>query len=191
MRALDAQLVNPEGPYFLAARSRAREQIFWEGLKSKPRRSITLWLEPIITIGMRARLHFEKGWPAESLGAQSKDWAFDFVCYGANERAVVGTAFGSVYLFDLQTGKTVRKFTGQTGNLWALAPSPDGTRFITGSTDQTVCLWSPEQSTPLLTLFVSGNDWIARSMIASASHFGARLNTWAMETDFATSLGVG
>ena len=89
MRALDGRLANPEGAFFLAARSRAREQIFWEGRKSKMPRPITLWLEPIITIGMLARLHFEQGWPAESLGAQSEDWAFDFVCYGANESAVV------------------------------------------------------------------------------------------------------
>jgi hypothetical protein len=41
---------------------------------------MTLWVEPIITIGALSRLHFEFGWPAAMLGMQTDDYAFDFVC---------------------------------------------------------------------------------------------------------------
>ena len=33
--------------------------------------------------------------------------------------------------------------------------------FVTGSTDQTLCVWSPRQDTPLFSVFVCGQDWIA------------------------------
>jgi hypothetical protein len=42
---------------------------------------MTLWVEPIITVAVLARLHFDLGWPRELLGTQSKDWAFDVTTY--------------------------------------------------------------------------------------------------------------
>ncbi|MDY0021489.1 hypothetical protein, partial [Arenimonas caeni] len=57
------------------------EQIFWEGPKRDSPRSITLWLEPVITIGTLARLAYDLGWPAERLGMQTIDYAFDLAAY--------------------------------------------------------------------------------------------------------------
>ena len=69
------------GGRYRCARSNAQEQIFWEGRKATQPRPLTLWMEPVITIATMARLKFDFGWPAEVLGMQSKDWAFDFAVY--------------------------------------------------------------------------------------------------------------
>jgi len=91
MRAVDIGLVSESKGSFVAPQSKAKEQIFWEGEKAKSPRPITLWMEPIITIGALARLHEEFGWPKANLGAQSKTWAFDLVCYDSisNEESLV------------------------------------------------------------------------------------------------------
>lgn len=81
MRAVDSQLVRESDGFFMAPRSMAKEQIFWQGAKNKNPRPVTLWVEPVITIGALARLNEQYGWPASNLGAQSKTWAFDLVCY--------------------------------------------------------------------------------------------------------------
>ena len=82
LRALDSGLVyDAGGGRYHCARSNAQEQIFWEGWKSVHPRPLTLWIEPVITIATMARLRFDFGWPAEVLGMQSKDWAFDFAVY--------------------------------------------------------------------------------------------------------------
>lgn len=81
LRAVDSGIVSQENGFFLAPRSKAKEQIFWHGSKAKEPRPITLWVEPVITIGALAVLHFTYGWPIEELGAQSETWAFDLVGY--------------------------------------------------------------------------------------------------------------
>jgi len=83
LKAIDAGLVTETEGFFTAPLSKAKEQIFWQGIKSKKPRPITLWVEPIITIGALARLNIEFGWPIEKLGMQSKTWAFDLVGYGS------------------------------------------------------------------------------------------------------------
>lgn len=82
LRALDAGLVRHVGRgQYRAARSAASEQFFWEGAKSVDPRPLTIWLEPVITVAVLGRLHFELGWPDGLIGAQSPDWAFDVVAY--------------------------------------------------------------------------------------------------------------
>lgn len=81
LTAIKTGIVSESDGFFLAPRSSAKEQIFWEGSRNQDPRPITLWIEPIITIGALARLRMEFGWPVEYLGAQSKTWAFDLVCY--------------------------------------------------------------------------------------------------------------
>jgi WD40 repeat protein len=51
---------------------------------------------------------------------------------------------GDIYLWDLATGKVVRKFTGHTGRGVALAVSPDGRRLLSWSEDRTLRLWEVE-----------------------------------------------
>ncbi|MEH6575418.1 hypothetical protein [Pseudoalteromonas distincta] len=82
--AVKSGLVEEKDGFFTAPQSKAKEQIFWEGIKSKSPRPITLWVEPVITIGALARLNKEYGWPIERLGMQSKNWAFDMVGYDSD-----------------------------------------------------------------------------------------------------------
>jgi len=84
LKAIDLDLVSQKDGFFIAPLSKAKEQIFWEGSKSKEPRPITLWIEPVITIGALAKLHTIYNWPIAKLGAQSKTWAFDLVGYGDN-----------------------------------------------------------------------------------------------------------
>lgn len=81
MYALDHGLVTHKQGTFYTVLSKAKEQIFWEGAKDSQPRSITLWLEPIITIAGLARLHRDFGWAASRIGLQSSTWAFDLVGY--------------------------------------------------------------------------------------------------------------
>lgn len=82
IRALDSGLVEDTGGgRYRCASSKAVEQIFWTGPKASSPRTLTLWLEPVITIATVARLHLDFGWPAERIGMQSSDWAFDFAAY--------------------------------------------------------------------------------------------------------------
>lgn len=84
LMAVDLSIVSESDGFFMAPKSKAKEQIFWTGEKKKIPLLITLWAEPIITIGALARLNQEFGWPIDCLGAQSKTWAFDLVCYEKN-----------------------------------------------------------------------------------------------------------
>ena len=81
MESLDHGLIIHRGGFFTAPQSKAKEQIFWEGDKQSVPRKITLWLEPIITMGALRRLQRDFGWTGDFLGLQSKTWAFDLVAY--------------------------------------------------------------------------------------------------------------
>lgn len=83
MQAIDLGLVAHRGGFFSAPRSKAKEQIFWQGPRDSVPRKVTLWLEPIITIAGLLRLHRDFNWPSEQLGLQSRTWAFDLVAYDA------------------------------------------------------------------------------------------------------------
>jgi len=87
MRALDSGLVvDRGGGRYRCEKSSANEQIFWTGSKSVKPRPLTLWIEPVITIGTIARLGLDYEWPKETLCMQSKDWAFDFAIIKGNDK---------------------------------------------------------------------------------------------------------
>jgi hypothetical protein len=56
LRSLSLGIVTEDGGFFTAPQSKAREQLFWTGSKSTSPRRLTLWIEPIVTIGALARL---------------------------------------------------------------------------------------------------------------------------------------
>ena len=64
--------------------------------------------------------------------------------------------------YDPRTGRELRQFVGHTGDLWAVAASPDSGFLVSGSADQTVRLWSIPAGKPLLTIFhASDGEWVA------------------------------
>ncbi|WP_419827293.1 hypothetical protein [Sphingomonas sp.] len=81
IKGLDAGLVQVDGNMYRARRSSAREQLFTEGWKSNTPRRITVWAESVIIIATLARLHFSYSWPADLLGTQSRDGAFDIMTF--------------------------------------------------------------------------------------------------------------
>ena len=80
--ALDGGLVSDSGGgRFRCPRSYAFEQIFWTGRKTIVPQPLTLWIEPVITIGTVSRLKNNYNWPKLLICMQSKDWAFDFATF--------------------------------------------------------------------------------------------------------------
>lgn len=77
-------------------------------------------------------------------------------------KVVLGSYF-RLALHDPGTGKRLRSYVGHTGDLVAVAPSRDDRYFATSAADQTIRVWKPDRSEPLLSLFVAGNEWVAWS----------------------------
>jgi WD40 repeat protein len=50
----------------------------------------------------------------------------------------------SIRLWDLQTGKELRKMVGHTDTVYAVAFSPDGTKAVSGGSDGTIRIWDLE-----------------------------------------------
>ncbi len=75
--------------------------------------------------------------------------------------AVVVTGTSTVALINPATARENLRFVGHTGNVTCATPSPDGRLFATGSADQTIRIWQRDLEDPLLSIFVSGRDWIA------------------------------
>ncbi len=75
---------------------------------------------------------------------------------------VSGGDNGVLSSFDSETGRKLADFEGHTGDVLALAISPDGKLVVTGSTDQTVRLWHVGTGALLMTMFHARNgEWVA------------------------------
>lgn len=86
IRAWEAGLICHQGRgLYKAPMSAAHEQFFNSGAKAAADRAFYLAIEAVITVAGLARLHFDHGWPAELLGTQSRNYAFDLVAYRASE----------------------------------------------------------------------------------------------------------
>ncbi len=83
LRGWEAQLLPHIGDgLYRAPQSGASEQFFSLGRKANAPRTFTLWIEPIITLGVLARMHLDFGWPKALIGNHTKgDWAFDVFGY--------------------------------------------------------------------------------------------------------------
>ncbi|MBW2708813.1 MAG: WD40 repeat domain-containing protein [Deltaproteobacteria bacterium] len=55
-----------------------------------------------------------------------------------NRTVAGGGGNGNLTLYNTQTGKKIRDLIGHTGDVWAVAASPDGRFLVSGSDDQTV-----------------------------------------------------
>lgn len=86
LRAMDAGLILHLGRgRYRAPRSLASEYFFWEGPKKTVPRRLTLWIEPVITVAVLARMHFDLGWPKNLIGTQSRNWEFDVTAYRSSD----------------------------------------------------------------------------------------------------------
>ena len=104
-------------------------------------------------------------------------------------RVAVGSNYG-LRLYEGATGKQFRDCVGHTGEVWAVAPSPDGRYLLSASQDMTFCVWNLQAAekgplTPLLSLYFAGEDWIAWTPDGyyAASPGGERLMGWHVNND--------
>jgi WD40 repeat protein len=108
--------------------------------------------------------------------AKDRVWAYTWLPDG---RAVICQTY-RMFLWDPDTGKVIREFTGHNGTVHGIAPSPNGRFFVTGAGDQTVRIWDPEKTQPILSLFFTDQDWVAwtEDGVYAASPGGERLIGW-------------
>jgi WD40 repeat protein len=104
-------------------------------------------------IGKRIDVSIERG-PADGYGHS----AYTFTPDG--ETVISGGGGGMIIAYDL-TGDTIGAFKGHEGDVWAVAPSPDGRYLVSGSDDQTMRLWNLQTRELLVTIFrgVDG-EWV-------------------------------
>lgn len=76
------------GRYYICE-ARVLDQFFWERGKAVPGRKFSLWIEPIITMGALARLHFDLGWPKNMLVSQPDTWAFDLAASSPDGKTAI------------------------------------------------------------------------------------------------------
>ncbi len=73
-----------------------------------------------------------------------KGWVTTVAFSPDAKHALSGSDDAIVRLWDLDTGKEVRKFEGRKGWVVSLAFSPDGRRIASGTTNQTIQVWNVE-----------------------------------------------
>jgi len=56
-------------------------------------------------------------------------------------RALSGGVGGTLLLWDVETGRCLRRFEGHSLNVWSVAWSADHCRALTGGLDATLRLW--------------------------------------------------
>jgi len=77
------------------------------------------------------------------------------------QRIISGGSNGWLTAYDRE-GNKLGEYVGHTGDVWAVAVSPNGQLLASGSGDQTVRLWNVQSRENLLTLFQGSNgEWVA------------------------------
>ncbi len=107
--------------------------------------------------------------------------------------AIVAGGAQNLYLLNPSAPtRGTRTYTGHTGNVLCVTPSPDGRYFATGSSDQTIRIWERGSEEPVLSIFVAGRDWIAWTPQGyyACSGQGERLIAWQITNAAAPQKGT-
>jgi WD40 repeat protein len=97
----------------------------------------------------------------------------------AERYAAIGTKHG-MFLYDVETGRIVRRYTGIGGIVHSVTNSPNGRYLLTASHDQIMRIFALENEDPLLSLSFIGGEWIAWTPQGyyAASPGGERVMGW-------------
>ncbi|KAG9309793.1 quinon protein alcohol dehydrogenase-like superfamily [Chiua virens] len=64
------------------------------------------------------------------------------IAVSSDGKWIAGIGAALIKVWNAQSHDKVADFKGHTGTMYAIDFSPDGTRLVTGSSDNTVCVWS-------------------------------------------------
>ncbi|KAI9500392.1 SCF ubiquitin ligase complex subunit cdc4 [Coemansia spiralis] len=113
-----------------------------------PNESEIKWREPSPITTNEFKDEFVRNYTLDRNWHTGKCRQFSFVCDGGTvvtcvqlteKYIVAGFDTKNIYVFDINTGETVRQLVGHDGGVWALAVI--GSTVVSGSTDRTVRVW--------------------------------------------------
>jgi WD40 repeat protein len=64
------------------------------------------------------------------------------VAFGPDDLTVLGSSLENLYMWDIQSGEILRRYTGHSGGPWSLDISPDGRYVVSASDTGEVILWN-------------------------------------------------
>lgn len=85
----------------------------------------------------------------------------DIVLSNDNNYLITGSWDKTLRLWDLKTGKTVKRFDGHNGEILAVAFSPDNRQIISAGTDRSIKLWNTKGECKFTSETSNHTDWVS------------------------------
>ncbi len=63
------------------------------------------------------------------------------VAFGVDDQTILAPGLGTIYQWEINSGKILRQFIGATDMIWSLDASPDGKYLLSGANNGEVILW--------------------------------------------------